>query len=124
MKLRDLLNEKYQTFGASDEDEKRAAQGIANKETNFSLFKNSDAFKREIKSYYLKSDIKKLSDGRVSISGGSKAHLHFKTSGTFDKKNVETIFKPLFVKFKGVHGAQLYITNWTDKGFTLTTQKD
>jgi len=110
-------------YGVDRETEKRA--GLSNTliyGTNFQTFKNGDAFKNALKKYFLKENLNKLSEGRVTIETGNWKRLTFKSNKGFDKKNVENIFEPIIDRFQKVYSYKLELKDFNDKSFVLEIQ--
>ena len=98
-----------QYFGASDEDEKKAGQATDSYYSNqsftggysgtgTSMFKNGNAFKTQLKKYYLpnvKKLLKNTSKASVRITALSKSSLVFKTTGEFSKVKIEKTFEKI-----------------------------
>ena len=96
-------------FGASDEDEKKAGRATDSYYSNqsftggysgtgTSMFKNGNAFKTQLKKYYLpnvKKLLKNTSKASVRITALSKSRLVFKTTGEFSKVKIEKTFEKI-----------------------------
>ena len=117
--------EAYQTFGASDSDEKMAGKASMNYAAfkHSGRYRNSDAFKTDLKRGYLKPELmNRLADGKVTIKGGSKADLQFKTTGKFNEKEVRAVFDQINDRYEKVEGTKLFVVDFSDKEFWLTLQ--
>jgi hypothetical protein len=102
-------------YGVDSDTEKRAGLSRG----SFKTFKNGDAFKNELKKYFLKENINKLSEGKVIIEPGNWKRLTFKSAKGFNKDNVEKIFKPIIDRFEKVFSYKLELKEFTDKSFVL-----
>ena len=87
----EFINEtQYQTFGASDDDERNAAQS-----SGASMpWKNSKALVTTIKKYITPSMIKTLSTSRVTLKPGSSQYVTFKANDGFNLSQVAKEIKP------------------------------
>ena len=102
-------------YGVDSETEKRAGLSTG----SYNIFKNGDAFKNELKKYFLKENINNLSEGKVTIQPGNWKRLTFKSTKGFNKKTVEDIFKPIIDRFEKVYSYKLQLNDFKDKSFVL-----
>ena len=96
--LKEYINEtQYHSFGASPEDEKRAARA-ANK-INLGWFDNKNQMKKDLMTYIVTNDIKnQISDSRVTATPVTSTGTLLKSKGF---KSIEEIRDILYPIMKG-----------------------
>lgn len=108
-------------FGPSIEDEKKAAQAVG--AMSLKPWKDGNAFKRQLKMYFLKDKINQISSGRVTITPGNWKRLEFKTSKKdFNLDQIMDLWKADLERFGKVHfeARNIRIEEFTPGNFVLT----
>lgn len=108
-------------FGPSAEDEKKAAQSLS--KVNSKPWKNGNSFKTILKKDFLKGDLGKISNGRITITPGNWKRLTFKTNkADFNLEEINKVWSPALERFGKVYyqAKSIRIEEFTPSSFVLT----
>ena len=117
----EFVNEDNIHYYGVDRDTEMRAGGIGSS-SNFMPWKNSKGLITKLKKFVRPSDIKSMSSSRVTISGGSKTYITFKSKDGFNMEEVIKLMSPGLERFCKVEGLHILFTNIEDDSFSLMIQ--